>query len=225
MDSALTGPSPGARGACGSRRDRAAWQSAAADPHNAGTPEHQWQRTTRPHRGEFVGHPSPIASHPDSRRYRSPSPARSSPAAAGPQRAARRSALAAASRPRPPARRASDRAAAPHARTGPHASGRVVDINALRALARPRLRPRAQAITPPAPHAAPRWSRRHSSRQRRRRRHEGTGRGRERTPAAPGGSARPWRPCRRARSPGTREGDPATGWARRSIVNTNALRG
>jgi len=38
----------------------------------------------------------------------------------------------------------------------------VVDINALRALAPPRLRPRAQAITPTAPHAAPRWSRRHS---------------------------------------------------------------
>ena len=38
---------------------------------------------------------------------------------------------------------------------------RVVDINALRALAPPRLRPRAQAITSPAPHAAPRWSRRH----------------------------------------------------------------
>ena len=75
QDSALTGPSPGARGACGSRRDRAAWQSAAADPHNAGTPEHQWQRTTRPHRGEFVGHPSPIASHPDSRCRRPLSPA------------------------------------------------------------------------------------------------------------------------------------------------------
>ena len=40
-DSALTEPSPGARGASGSRRDRAAWRSGAADPHNASTPEHQ----------------------------------------------------------------------------------------------------------------------------------------------------------------------------------------
>ena len=31
---------------------------------------------------------------------------------------------------------------------------RVVDVNALRALAPSRLRPRAQAITPPAPHTA-----------------------------------------------------------------------
>ena len=47
-DSALTGPSPGARGVSGSRQDRAAWRSAAADPHNASTPEHQsrtlWRR-------------------------------------------------------------------------------------------------------------------------------------------------------------------------------------
>jgi hypothetical protein len=39
--SALNGPSPDARGASGSRRDRAAWRSAAADPHNAGTREHR----------------------------------------------------------------------------------------------------------------------------------------------------------------------------------------
>ena len=31
---------------------------------------------------------------------------------------------------------------------------RVVDINTLRALAPPSLRPRSQAITPPAPHTA-----------------------------------------------------------------------
>ena len=50
----------------------------------------------------------------------------------------------------------------PHEAWRRRLDGRVVDISALRALAPPSLRPRSQAITPPAPHAAPRWSRRHS---------------------------------------------------------------
>jgi hypothetical protein len=33
-------------------------------------------------------------------------------------------------------------------------AGRVVDFNALRALAPPSLRPRSQAVRPPGPHAA-----------------------------------------------------------------------
>ena len=41
--SARSGPSPGARGACGSRRDRAAWRSGATGHRNWDTPEHRWR--------------------------------------------------------------------------------------------------------------------------------------------------------------------------------------